>query len=131
MRRGTRLDSLMSEGRTRLGMRWNRLKVVAGSTSGGFFVPYGYARDLEPPATPYAAIETLFRARDGLFHDHVAAMATHLPDYQGFRADDRTRFGAGRCFPPRRHPAQPDLPGAAARGWCTSTTSSCPGTIRW
>ena len=55
----------MCEGRTRLGMRWNRLKVAAGSTSGGFFIPYGYARDLEPPATPYTAIETLFAPGTG------------------------------------------------------------------
>ena len=63
MRRGTRLNSLMREGRIRLGMRWNRLKVAAGSTSGGFFIPYRYARDLEPPTTPYTAIETLFSGR--------------------------------------------------------------------
>ncbi len=57
----------MREGRTRLGMRWNRLKVAAGSTSGGFFIPYGYARHLKPPASPYTAIETGPRpARDAL-----------------------------------------------------------------
>ena len=93
------LAALMREGRSRLGMRWNRLKVAAGSSSGGFFIPYRYAGALEPPATPYPAVAALFKARDRPFRDFVAAMARHLPAYQGFGADDRDPTWGRSMFP--------------------------------
>jgi hypothetical protein len=96
---GTDLAALMREGRTRLGMGWNRLKVAAGSTSGGFFIPYRYARELQPPATPYPAVEALLHARDELFRGFVTAMATHLPVYQGFGRDDRDPTWGRSMFP--------------------------------
>ena len=96
---GVRLASLVREGRSRLGMRWNRLKVAAGATSGGFFIPYRYAGDLEPPATPYTAIAALFQARDAEFQAFVAAMARHLPAYQGFGADPRDPTWGRSMFP--------------------------------
>ena len=96
---GVRLASLVREGRNRLGMRWNRLKVAAGATSGGFFIPYRYAGDLEPPATPYTAVAALFQARDAEFQAFVAAMAKHLPAYQGFGADPRDPTWGRSMFP--------------------------------
>ena len=96
---GRTFAALMREGRNRLGIRWNRLKVAAGSPSGGFFIPYRYASALKPPATPYPAVETLFRARDAGFRDFVAAMATHLAAYRGFGADTRDPTWGRSMFP--------------------------------
>ena len=93
------LASLAREGRSRLGMRWNRLKVATGSTSGGFFIPYRYARELRPPATPYASVEAVFRTGEAGFKALVQAMATHLPAYRSFGSDPRDPTWGRSMFP--------------------------------